>query len=124
MHAWRASDETTENLTHCSRSRDVYRLERPGAREALNLERTDEGAALLASLLPQLQQLQQRWRPPPAERNPNPLKYHYVVYPDTRHAANGHVCFAVQCTKQRCTALNASTRRTGAWWDGGNGAKV
>ena len=66
VHVWRAANASVEAATHCSASRDVYELPRPGALETRNLAASSDGAALTLKMADELDDgVLRRWEPQP-----------------------------------------------------------
>ena len=140
-HVWVAANASVEASAKCKASRDVYALARPGDRETTNLADAPEGAAVLLRLKSYFEEQRQRWRPPPEQGTAaaiNPVKVHYVVWPDaavtaaaaaaatatdpasyaaTSPARLRHTCAALACSKKELRCVEQE-RFAGAWRDG------
>ena len=134
-HVWVAANASVEASAKCKASRDVYALARPGDRETTNLADAPEGAAVLLRLKSYFEEQRLRWRPPPEQGTAaaiNPVKVHYVVWPDaavtaaaadpasyaaTSPARLRHTCAALACSKKELRCVEQE-RFAGAWRDG------
>ena len=117
MHVWRAANASVEEATHCSESRDIYELPRPGALETTNLAAISEGAALRRKMAHELDRVLRRWEPQPEPGPPaHAAKRHFVAWPDEAAGGNAHVLVTLACTARRC---DERERRQGAWRQGG-----
>ena len=117
VHVWRAANASVEEATHCSESRDVYELPRPGALETMNLAKSSEGAALTLKMADELDRVLRRWEPQPEPKPPaHAIKTHFVAWPDAAAGGNAHVFVTLECNKRQCEERE---RRQGAWRQGG-----
>ena len=117
VHVWRAANTSVEEATHCSESRDVYELPRPGALETMNLAKSSEGAALTLKMADELDRVLRRWEPQPEPKPPaHAIKTHFVTWPDEAAGGNAHVFVTLECNKRQCEERE---RRQGAWRQGG-----
>ena len=117
VHVWRAANASVEEATHCSASRDVYELPRPGALETRNLAASSEGAALTLKMADELDGVLRRWEPQPEPgSSAHALKTHFVAWPDEAAGGNTHVFVTLECNRRQCQERE---RRKGAWRQGG-----
>ena len=117
VHVWRAANTSVEEATHCSESRDVYELPRPGALETVNLAKSSEGAALTLKMADELDRVLRRWEPQPEPEPPaHAIKTHFVAWPDEAAGGNAHVFVTLECNTRQCEERE---RRQGAWRQGG-----